>query len=233
MKFFTSDLHFNHAKIIDFCPNRVFQLGMSEELYSEYLAIKRIFEADKLKCPLIRNTFMSVREKLIKNHNECVVKVINKYVKKRDPLYIIGDFGFGSTIELKKWFNKLNGQKILIWGNHDRSAKVMLEMGFHEVFENHQIKIGTEKTKITLSHFPYFPNLYLRLRHWLLWRKNPDKRYLHKRVVDVGGILLHGHTHGEYVTEKYNLRQIHVGIDAWGKPVSEKEILKLIEKAKK
>ena len=246
MRFFTSDLHFNHKKIMDFCPQRIEMFNIDPKLVKEERKLRAIRQKQKQLakrkqkhlsprngktyeiCPLIINAHDEKVKELLRQHNQGIVDAINKIVQKRDTLYIVGDFAFGAIGEAKKWLHKLNGRKILIMGNHDRDPRVMFEMGFKDVFENHQIKLGDHK--ILLSHFPYFPSLYYRIRHWILYRKKPDKRYLHKRIFDTGQWLLHGHVHSEEVFPM-GPRQIHVGIDAWGEPVSEKEILSIIDKS--
>ena len=51
--------------------------------------------------------------------NESLIKNWNKVVKKEDDIFHLGDFGFGTKEELKSIFNRLNGKKYLIMGNHD------------------------------------------------------------------------------------------------------------------
>lgn len=241
MKYFTSDLHFNHKSIIDFCPGRIKMMGINPEVVKKENECRHALQKNKQAikkesrknpkselrevCPLLVKAHEESSKELMRQHNEGIVRLLNKYVKKRDTLYIIGDFAFGAIGEAKKWLLKLNGRKVLILGNHDRNARVMFEMGFQDVFENHQIKL--DDIKVNLSHFPYLPSWYHRLRHWVFYRKNPDKRYLHKRIYDTGKWLLHGHTHDQEVMAM-GKRSIHVGIDAWGRPVSEKEIIKII-----
>ena len=59
-------------------------------------------------------------------------------------------------------------------------------------------------------------------------REDVDKRYLHKRILDNGEWLLHGHTHSD---EMLNGRQIHVGVEALnGEPISEVKLLDIIKK---
>jgi calcineurin-like phosphoesterase family protein len=87
------------------------------------------------------------------------------------------------------------------------------------VVENEQIKIGDHR--VLLSHFPYYPN-------W--WDRNirkVDTRYLHKRIVNRGKVLCCGHVHSE--KKIIGKKMIHVGIDCWSRPVSEKEILEIIK----
>lgn len=244
MIFFTSDLHINHKKIIDFCPARIKMFNIDPKLVEAEKELRKQRQRDKQMkkklqrkqgieneayqpCPVIVQAHDKAVKDLMQAHNQGIVDKLNKIVRKRDTLYIVGDYSFGAVGEAKKWLRKMNGRKVLILGNHDRPARVMLEMGFDDVFENHELKLAN-KYKILLSHFPYYPTLYYRIRHWLLYRNKPDKRYLHKRIKDGGKWLLHGHTHDE---EKFKMgkRSIHVGIDAWGEPVSEVEILRIVQ----
>ena len=55
-------------------------------------------------------TRKEMEEKLIANHNELV--------SPDDTVYIIGDFSFNDSTK-RKLFTKMNGNKILIKGNHD------------------------------------------------------------------------------------------------------------------
>lgn len=151
----------------------------------------------------------------------------NKRVQKGDTVYVLGDFSFMKAEDTKLILAQLNGKKILIKGNHDSHAKKMFDMGFDEVHENIFIYLhGKIKHKVYLSHFPYRPNFIDWLKHKLMngyW----DVRYLHKRIVDEGDWLLHGHTHQ---LGKRKKKMIHVGVDAWNyRPVSHKEILAMIE----
>src|SRR6218665_2255123 len=57
----------------------------------------------------------------------------------------------------------------------------------------------------------------------------PD-RYDQWRLKDPGRWLLHGHTHDEN-QRLHNGHQIHVGIEAWGRPVNKDELTRLIETA--
>ena len=52
-----------------------------------------------------------------------IVKRWNSKVTKCDTVYIIGDVSFGDYEQTKAVLDRLNGQKILIKGNHDRHNK--------------------------------------------------------------------------------------------------------------
>jgi calcineurin-like phosphoesterase family protein len=236
MKYFTSDLHFNHRKILAFCPERVELLGLDKDLVFEVRELKKIWHNTK-KGPdrdIAKFAFEKQNWELIQNMNERMIKIINDTVGKRDILYILGDFGFGNFNDLIKWFKRINcGRIILVKGNHDKSTKAMLQMGFDSVLENEYVKLigpdGAGKCKILMSHFPYFPGFWERIRTTIMWKlglwKKFDNRYPHKRPQNFGEPLLHGHTHS---LQKTKGKMIHVGIDAWGKPISELEILELM-----
>jgi len=60
----------------------------------------------------------------------------NAVVGPEDTVYHLGDFAMGQPSEWPSFLRQLNGaRKILIRGNHDRSARQMLEGGFNEVHE--------------------------------------------------------------------------------------------------
>lgn len=61
--------------------------------------------------------------------NEGLIKEWNRKVKPQDIIIHIGDFFFGSDVELLDLFGKLNGQIKLISGNHDEKL-------FERVFWN-------------------------------------------------------------------------------------------------
>lgn len=54
----------------------------------------------------------------------------NETVGPDDVVYHLGDFGFGSKAQLKDIVKSLNGQKIIVKGNHDRGHASLVEMGF-------------------------------------------------------------------------------------------------------
>lgn len=69
--------------------------------------------------------------------NETIINNWNSVVNNDDIIYHLGDFGFGTKEELYEIFNRLNGYKFLIMGNHDYRAgkRYYLDMGFIEVYK--------------------------------------------------------------------------------------------------
>lgn len=141
------------------------------------------------------STVQEMNERMVENWNECV--------GKHDRIYILGDFAFSHHVDL---LDRLNGQKHLVLGNHDKMTTIALDR-FESVS---QIKeIGFCGRKIVMCHFP--------LRTW-----NDSQR---------GAVLLFGHTHGRCVTDNLSF---DVGVDTHGfKPYSIDEIMEMVKEREK
>lgn len=137
-------------------------------------------------CPSTRGHFQSIEE-----HDERLISNWNKTVTNKDTVYHLGDFGFGSFEYLEKVFNRLNGEKILVKGNHDSHS---LKLGWKSIHEVLEIKYN--KQYYVLCHFP--------MRSWN--RMHYNSRHLY------------GHCHGNLNGIGYSC---DVGVDCWNlKPVS-------------
>jgi len=67
----------------------------------------------------------------------------NEVVKDGDIVIHLGDFAFASGDYAAYILSCLNGRKAIVLGNHDRSAKQMLEIGFEDVWGSRkQAKYG-------------------------------------------------------------------------------------------
>ncbi len=122
--------------------------------------------------------------------NESMINNWNARVKQDDTIYQLGDFGFGSRDELQKIFDRLNGKKFLILGNHDKNAAKLI--GWSSI--NHYAEIHFQpsggKQMVVLSHYA--------LRIW--------NRAHH------GALCLYGHSHGSMPG---NSQSLDVGVDCW------------------
>lgn len=152
-KWFTSDLHHSHKRIVEFTNRGV---DTTQE-----------------------------------QHDEWLVDLWNSQVAPGDLVYHIGDFSFAKSYDsIANFVEKLNGQKILIKGNHDRS-KNMLQLlwdGLVVKYEKY-LEIDIGKTNVTLFHFPI-----------AVWHKQ-----------HYGAWHLHGHSHGNYRVEQGKI--LDVGLD--------------------
>jgi calcineurin-like phosphoesterase family protein len=199
----TSDIHFGHANCIDYCS-------------------RPFTNVDEFK------------EKFIADWN--------KLVRPDDLAIFVGDIFFYHTKEqMKETLARMNGRKILVKGNHDFDHRIMMNAGFELSVDEMVMTIAGEK--VTFSHYPFRMGKWL--SRWVKLKAFTKKalrcgiettpiyfeKYHHKRPVDNGQFLIHGHTHSKH---KINGRAIHVGVDAWKyKPVNIQEISNLITKVKK
>lgn len=126
------------------------------------------------------------------HHEEWLIDIWNSTVKKSDKIWHLGDLTFLTKYEdIAALVKKLNGQKFLVKGNHDR-AKVLDQLKKDNLIQNwyqyEEIKIGD--TPVCLFHFP--------IASW------------HK--VGYGAWHLHAHSHGSYTTGKGKI--LDAGIDS-------------------
>ena len=143
--------------------------------------------------------------------NEDFIYRWNEVVDRDDTVYHIGDYTMNHH-NMPKILNRLNGQKHLICGNHDKCFKEVyglskanrwtnfyMEAGWLTVSQ--QMHLTIEGQDVLLNHFPY---------------QNPaatDQRSQDLRPPDNGGWLLHGHSHNP-PERRIHGRQIDVGVDA-------------------
>lgn len=109
--------------------------------------------------------------KNIEEMDELIINNWNRKVTKHDRVFILGDFSLGTKEYTLKILRKLNGEKLLIRGNHCsviKYAEVKAKFGF--------IKDYYCKDGIVMCHYPF-----------MSWRGQ------HK-----DWISLYGHTHANY-----------------------------------
>jgi calcineurin-like phosphoesterase family protein len=175
---FSSDQHFFHKNIIEYC--------------------KRPYES-----------MHHMHEALIENWNQ--------EVSPEDTIYVLGDFCFGGADKTRSIVHRLNGNKILVIGNHDHEERKMLSYGFNDVYQS--MSLSRDGIEVQLSHYPYWPKP----------GELPDKeyRYQSRRPHDSGGWLLHGHVHEAW---KVRDKMINVGVDQWNyRPVRWDQVVELIK----
>ena len=128
--------------------------------------------------------------------NNAMVEEWNARVHPGDLVYILGDVAFMSGSDAGRMINRLNGDKILIEGNHDR--KTLQDATFRGAFkEVHKyLDITYDGHKCVMFHYP--------IAEW-------DQ--MHR-----GALHFHGHLHGGVSgLEKY--RAFDAGMDSTGEIV--------------
>jgi calcineurin-like phosphoesterase family protein len=151
--FFTSDNHFYHKRIKEFCPNT--RKGNSVE-----------------------------------EMNELMIQAHNATVRRNDTVYFLGDFSFGTAEQTKGIISRLNGQKHLIYGNHDKVIRGDASIQRMFVSINEYKKTSVDKIGAVMFHYP--------MREW----EQCHRGYYH----------LFGHVHGSLMDKPHG-RSMDVGID--------------------
>lgn len=135
----------------------------------------------------------------IQEHDERLIQMWNTCVSKHDTIYILGDICFGNIEDTKKLLQRLNGNKILIKGNHDKVSDEL--RGYYNQmtlikkmkFKKEVYSFLSEDFEVVMCHFPI-----------LSWEGKQK-----------GAVMIHGHCHGridDYNTESKELR-VDVGLD--------------------
>lgn len=113
--FFTSDTHFGHSKIIDYC----------------------------------KRPFSSIEE-----HDKALIQNWNNVVGQDDTVFHLGDFAYGNSQFIANIIKQLNGNIILVKGNHDlKNINPTLYNIFSDVV--YQARILIDKQTVYLNHFPF------------------------------------------------------------------------------
>ena len=155
---FTSDLHFFHKRILEFCPKT--------------------------------RPYNNVEEM-----NTDLISKWNNTVDTQDYVFILGDVSFGKQQETDTIIKRLNGNKILVMGNHDKGIKTSL---FSCAKDYLVAKI--DGIDVVMFHFPM-----------LQWDK-----------MHYGSYHLFGHVHGSPVGNSG--RSMDVGWDVAGKLFSWEDV---------
>lgn len=135
--------------------------------------------------------------KSVEEMNEALIANYNSRVKDTDTCYHLGDVAFLPSGEIKQIWERLNGDKVLILGNHD-SKENFVGLPRTKVFQYLEIRVSD----------PTAPNGYNGRQHIILlhysmrvWNKS------HR-----GTWQLYGHSHGT-LPDDPNLLSMDVGVD--------------------
>jgi calcineurin-like phosphoesterase family protein len=136
--------------------------------------------------------------KHIDEMNEVIIKNWNSVVSKDDQVYFLGDFAFAKPEKAISFLTRMNGEKFLIQGNHDRELVENEQFcnQFTWVKQLHTIEVpDTSHPKnvrpVVLCHYA--------MRTW-------DRSHY-------GAYQLYGHSHNSLEDLKTHL-SIDVGVDA-------------------
>ena len=176
-KWFTSDNHFGHKGVIRHCRQYLIPPSETEE---------------------------TISQETIDRMNELMINNWNSVVPKNGTVYVVGDFSMHNPKLSAEVLVRLNGQKILVYGNHD-DRKIRALPQWAQVKAYKEIQIGEHK--IVMSHYAF-----------MVWNQS------HR-----GSINLHGHSHGSIPP---TTQRCDVGADCWNlTPVCFDQILERIKNA--
>ena len=138
----------------------------------------------------------------VEEMNEKLIANWNSVVKSGDVVYHMGDFAWGNAEKVAAVFNRLNGHKYLVEGNHD--DRTVKRLSWEWVKESYELRYG-DKSYI-LSHYPH--------RSW--------NKSFH------GARHLFGHCHGTLKPWGWSF---DAGVDCWDyTPISIEQVEETVAK---
>lgn len=160
----------------------------------------------------------------VEQMNQTIIQNWNAIVKPSDIVYFLGDFAFAGKEKIREFRSQLNGDIILIVGNHDRTKKSMTECGFYiptnvdRRFDHYMICekiLNVSLEPLLLTHSPYSVQ---------------KQDIMDKFHVSFSMWNLHGHVHVPHATTiNAEKREINVNVELWDyKPVSLAQIYQII-----
>ena len=168
---FGADFHHGHPKIVEICNRPVYVPLQVPENFTRTLKD------------------LTYKQLLDTAHNEWLVKdVINKWVKKKDTFFIVGDLSMAKRADAEKFLDRLNGNKFLVIGNHDKNIDNSTRFSQTTLRKDFNFSRPGINIHIVLDHFP--------LASW--------NRKVH------GAWHLYGHVHGRYKNPGLSM---DIGID--------------------
>ena len=145
------------------------------------------------------------------DHDDWIIEEVhNKYIEKKDRVYMLGDITMARRKEAEIFLGRLKGQKFLIKGNHDRNIHNSPQFAKIDSMMDFNYKQFGLDIQMVLCHYPM-----------MSWNKS-----FH------GAWSLYGHVHGRL---KHPYLGLDVGIDnddiAKYRPINLMEIIKwMLEK---
>lgn len=127
----------------------------------------------------------------VQHMNESLIEQWNKNVKQGDTVYHLGDVLMGRRDEASKFINSLNGNIVLIPGNHDHPDTIKIFEKKFGYYTEQLKQVREEGQRIVLCHYAM-----------RIWNKSHH-----------GTWHLYGHSHNALENEPWG-RSMDVGVDA-------------------
>jgi len=88
------------------------------------------------------STVADMNKELVQRHNHAV--------KPGDTVIHLGDFAFGSKMQVAAYLARLNGTHIIIRGNHDRGFRALEQLGFALAVP--ELRLVVNCVRVLLTH---------------------------------------------------------------------------------
>ena len=210
--FIISDTHFGHFRILFFEPIRLEYLAdYNTDVITECSELFDLLQTVPEEEQYNHKRINELGKFLIPYHDEMLTEKWNSVVQPDDTVLHLGDFAFKG---IERYTKDLNGNKILLRGNHDyKSNRTYIEAGWKDVIESVRIIvnnntfekiprtdiywnglfIGIEDETVLFSHYPIYNT-----NKWDVKKYSNITDMLTEIFEDVGGTLnIHGHTHSK------------------------------------
>jgi len=140
----------------------------------------------------------------VEEMDEAMIKNWNGVVSKKDKIFVVGDVSFHNKERTTEIIQQLNGNKILIIGNHDqRSIQWWMDAGFDEVSN--------------------YPIIY---KEWIVIQHEPPT-YINDAMPY---FYIYGHVHSTEMYRTITKQSACVSAERWEyTPVNLEKIIELVE----
>lgn len=163
--------------------------------------------------------------------NSVLLERWNLKVSKDDLVIIVGDFSFEQDDLMSERLTLLNGNKLIVLGNHDKMGRCLRCFGQDNVTKDLYIEVPEGERSLTLrfNHFPYIEKSFWR-NFLSVFRIYIDcvfsfkfdlRSRIERRVKSLGkrtvpkeeDFYFYGHTHLKNLGNKVNKGVFHIGCD--------------------
>lgn len=151
----------------------------------------------------------------IVEHDEDLVARWNAVVRPRDTVWHLGDYALGDAENARRVFERLNGRKRLVRGNHD--GQFVTALPWQEVRDLAEQSV--DGVRLVMCHYPM-----------LQWRGSSYNggRHVSGQPATVTSIHCHGHVHGTPRNSRLPFQdpfRVDVGVDMHWAPVAAEAIV--------
>ena len=148
--FVISDTHFGHFRVLIFEPVRLEYLAdYNTDVVSECQKLLKLITDIPVEEHRENKDIEYLAKFLIPFHDEMLIEKWNSVVGTEDTVLHLGDFAFKGIEEYSK---RLNGNKILLRGNHDlKSSRHYIECGWKDVICAEDVLVTVQSAHAALA----------------------------------------------------------------------------------